>query len=177
MRQRCAEHCGPAQCGSQAGYDLYFNPRVGGCQLQQWAGHTIDPRIAGADQRHRLAALRRLQRPAAAVDLLRHACGADFLAGVARTDQLNIDRISAQDIRRIQRGHRLRCQELAVPGAEAHHIHHITVHHLSISNPGQRGAAQRQRSHRPAPISAEAASRLRTAPPPVRIHCQPRSHL
>ena len=37
--------------------------------------------------------------------------------------------------------------------AEAHRIHKTTVHHFSISNPGQRGPAPRQGSRRPAPTS------------------------
>ena len=139
-------------------------------QFQQRAGHTVDPRITGADQRHGFAALRGFQRPAAAVNLPRHAGGVDLLFREKRPHQLHIDRVAAQHLGALQRGAGLRGQKLRVTGAKAHHIDKVMVH-FSISNPGQRTARPRRRSRRPAPISEGTAPRPRPAPPHAHRHC------
>ena len=168
--QRRAQHSGPTQRRRQAGHNLDLYPGVLRGQFQQRAGHTVDPRITGADQRHGFAALRGFQRPAAAVNLPRHAGGVDLLFWEKRPHQLHIDRVAAQHISALQRGAGLRGQKLRVTGAKAHHIDKVMVH-FSISNSGQRTARPQRRSRRPAPISEGTAPRPRPAPPHAHRHC------
>ena len=142
-----------AQSGGQAGHDLDLHLRAVLRQLQQRAGHAVDPGIAGADERHRLAALCCFQRPTAAVKFPRHAGSVDLFIRVKRAHKVDVDRVAAQHVGGLQGSLRLGGQILRTARAEAHHIHKTTVHHFSISNPGQRGPAPRQGSRRPAPTS------------------------
>ena len=153
MCQRRTQHRGPAQSGGQAGHDLDLHLRAVLCQLQQRAGHAVDPGVAGADQRHVPARPGGIQRPAAAVDLPGHAGGVALFFRVEGAHKVDVDRVAAQHVGGLQGGLRLGGQILGTARAEAHHIHKTTVHHFSISNPGQRGPAPRQGSRRPAPTS------------------------
>ena len=122
------------------------------------------------------------QRPAAAVDLLRHAGSIVFLAGELGLDQVNVKLVAADRIRMFKGALGFLGQIKNIAGAKAHHVNNILgpvhvpfvhlkfvpVRHAATSNPGQRAAQPAQRSRRCGQICEKPAARLQPAPQPAR---------
>ena len=68
------------------------------------------------------AALRRLQRPAAPVDLTGHGGGVNLLVRVQAPDQLHIHRVAAQHLGVLQGGPGLSGEIPRIAGAKPHHV-------------------------------------------------------
>ena len=131
--QRRTQHRPAAEGGGQAGDDLHVDVRVLFGQLQQRAGHAVDPGVAGADQRHVPARPGGIQRPAAAVDLPGHAGGVALLFRVEGAHKVDVDRIAAQHLGLLQGALRLHGQKLSAAGAKPHDEHgHFTLTHCSV---------------------------------------------
>ena len=143
MGQRCPQNGPAAEGGGQARHHFHGDIGKPLGQFQQGAGHPVNARIAGADEGDGLAALRRFQRPAAAVQLLGHAGGVIFLFRVIGAHEIQIDRIAAQHLGFLQGALRLCGQKLRVAGAKADHEHGVI--HAATSNLGHRGGAPAQR--------------------------------
>ena len=169
MGQRCPQNGPAAEGGGQARHHFHGDIGKPLGQFQQGAGHPVNARIAGADEGDGLAALRRFQRPAAAVQLLGHAGGVIFLFRVIGAHEIQIDRIAAQHLGFLQGALRLCGQKLRVAGAKAHHKHGVI--HAATSNLGHRGGAPAQRSRRRPPVSGCGWVRPPPAQPPARTHC------
>ena len=180
MGQRRAQHSPTAEGGRKAGHHFYGNVRVILRQFQHRAGHAVNACVAAAHHHHAPAGIRLFQRPAAAVDLLRHAGGIIFLTWELRLDQVKIKFIAADGICVFQNVLGFLRQVVNISGANANHVDYLfrfvdlkfhRVKHSATSSPGHRAARPAQRSRRYGHICEKRVSRLRPALPTVHRHC------
>ena len=184
VRQRCTQHRPAAEGSGQPGHDFHGNVRVIRGKFQQGTCHAVHPGITGADQRHPLAGACFFQRPAAAVDFLRHAGRIVFLAGKFIADEVKIDLIPTDGVNAFQRVRSLLGHIKRLAGAKPHDIDHLLgtvdinfhhVNHSATSSPGKRACTPAQRSRRCRQISGKISCRLRPALLPARRRYPPRS--